>query len=54
MIYETANVDERTADAYERLLSDLSVLEVVPAWFTNRLTATPISALWSGGTPPAR
>lgn len=36
-IYEAANVDKKTADAYDRLLSDLFVLDVVPAWFTNRL-----------------
>lgn len=36
-IYEAANVDRKTADAYERLLSDLFVLDVVPAWFTSRL-----------------
>lgn len=36
-IYEAANVDKKTADAYDRLLSDLFVLDAVPAWFTNRL-----------------
>ena len=36
-IYDAANVDKKTADAYERLLSDLFVLDAVPAWFTNRL-----------------
>lgn len=37
-IYEAANIDKKTADAYDRLLSDLFVLDIVPAWFTNRLT----------------
>lgn len=37
-IYEAAAVDRRTADAYERLLANLFVLEVVPAWLTNRLS----------------
>lgn len=36
-IYGAANIDKKTADAYDRLLSDLFVLDVVPAWFTNRL-----------------
>lgn len=37
-IYEAADVDRRTALAYERLLSSLFVLDAVPAWWTNRLT----------------
>lgn len=37
-IFEAAAVDRRTADAYERLLSNLFVLDVVPAWLTNRLS----------------
>lgn len=36
-IYGAANVDKKTADAYDRLLADLFVLDVVPAWSTNRL-----------------
>jgi predicted AAA+ superfamily ATPase len=36
-IYGAANIDKKTADAYDRLLSDLFVLDIVPAWFTNRL-----------------
>lgn len=36
-IYGAANIDKKTADAYDRLLSDLFVLDVVPAWITNRL-----------------
>ncbi|MGE3619933.1 MAG: ATP-binding protein [Acidimicrobiia bacterium] len=35
--YEAANIDQKTANAYDRLLSDLFVLDVVPAWLTNRL-----------------
>lgn len=37
-IFGTANVDRKTADAYERLLANLFVLDVVPAWLTNRLS----------------
>lgn len=37
-IYEAAHLDRKTADAYERLLSNLFVLDVVPAWLTNRLS----------------
>lgn len=37
-IFEAAAVDRRTAVAYERLLTNLFVLDVVPAWFTNRLS----------------
>ena len=33
-----AAVDRRTANAYERLLSNLFVLDAVPAWLTNRLS----------------
>ena len=36
-IYEAAGIDRRTALAYERLLSDLVVVDHVPAWSTNRL-----------------
>lgn len=36
-IHEAAGIDRKTAGAYERLLSDLFVLDVVPAWLTNRL-----------------
>ena len=36
-LYGAANIDKKTADAYDRLLSDLFVLDVVPAWLTNRL-----------------
>lgn len=37
-IFEAAAVDRRTADAYERLLANLFILDVVPAWLTNRLS----------------
>jgi len=37
-IYQAANVDRRTAAAYDRLLSSLFVLDTVPAWSTNRLS----------------
>jgi hypothetical protein len=37
-LVEAAGVDRRTADAYERLLTNLFVLDVVPAWLTNRLS----------------
>ena len=36
-IYEAAGIDRRTALAYERLLSDLMVVDHLPAWSTNRL-----------------
>lgn len=36
-IYGAASIDKKTAEAYDRLLSDLFVLDIVPAWFTNRL-----------------
>lgn len=36
-IYESAGVDRKTALAYDRLLSNLLVVEEVPAWWTNRL-----------------
>jgi predicted AAA+ superfamily ATPase len=37
-IYEAAGIDRKTALAYERLLTNLFVLDVVPAWLTNRLS----------------
>lgn len=36
-LYQAAGIDARTAASYERLLTDLHVLENVPAWSTNRL-----------------
>jgi len=37
-LYEAAGVDRKTALAYERLLTNLLVLETIPAWTSNRLT----------------
>ncbi len=36
-LYEAAGIDRKTALAYDRLLINLFVLEIVPAWSTNRL-----------------
>jgi predicted AAA+ superfamily ATPase len=36
-LFEAAGLDRKTAQGYERLLSDLFVVEPVPAWRTNRL-----------------
>jgi predicted AAA+ superfamily ATPase len=36
-LYEAADVDKRTADAYDRLLSALYLLDLVPAWTSNRI-----------------
>lgn len=36
-LYDAAEVDRRTATAYERLLQDLYVLDLLPAWHSNRL-----------------
>lgn len=36
-LYDVAAVDRRTATAYERLLQDLYVLDLLPAWHSNRL-----------------
>jgi len=37
-LYEAAGIDRRTAVAYERLLTNLLVLETLPAWSSNRLS----------------
>lgn len=37
-IHEAAGIDRKTAVAYERLLTNLFVLDVVPAWLSNRLS----------------
>jgi predicted AAA+ superfamily ATPase len=37
-LYEAAGIDRKTAVAYERLLANLLVLDVVPAWTSNRLS----------------
>lgn len=36
-LYDAAQIDRKTANAYERLLRNLLVLEAVPAWMSNRL-----------------
>jgi predicted AAA+ superfamily ATPase len=36
-LYDAAGISRRTADAYERLLVNLGVLDRVPAWTSNRL-----------------
>lgn len=36
-LYDAAHINRATAEAYERLLQNLFVVEVVPAWYTNRL-----------------
>lgn len=37
-LYDAAAINRRTAVAYDRLLTNLFVLDVVPAWATNRLS----------------
>ncbi|MQA27203.1 MAG: DUF4143 domain-containing protein [Micromonosporaceae bacterium] len=37
-LYDAAGIDRKTADAYARLLTNLYVLEALPAWATNRLS----------------
>lgn len=37
-VHEAASIDRKTALAYEQLLVNLFVLDVVPAWLTNRLS----------------
>src|SRR3954471_15157016 len=36
-IYDAAGLNKATASAYERLLTQLPVVEQVPAWVSNRL-----------------
>ncbi|MGH3827660.1 MAG: ATP-binding protein, partial [Pseudonocardiaceae bacterium] len=36
-LHEVAEIDRKTAQAYEGLLRDLFVIDTVPAWSTNRL-----------------
>jgi predicted AAA+ superfamily ATPase len=36
-LFQAAGIDRKTALAYDHLLSNLFVLDTVPAWFTNRL-----------------
>lgn len=37
-IYDAAGIDRKTAIAYERLLTNLLVLDTMPAWTSNRLS----------------
>jgi predicted AAA+ superfamily ATPase len=37
-LYEAAGIDRKTAVAYERLLTNLLVLDTLPAWMSNRLS----------------
>jgi uncharacterized protein len=37
-LYDAAGIDHKTATAYERLLADLLVLDILPAWGANRLS----------------
>lgn len=37
-LYQAARIDRKTADSYEALLINLLVLELVPAWLSNRLS----------------
>jgi uncharacterized protein len=37
-LYQAAGVDQRTADAYDRLLEALYLIERVPAWSSNRIS----------------
>ncbi len=37
-LYEAADIDRKTAIAYERLLTNLLVLDTMPAWMSNRLS----------------
>jgi predicted AAA+ superfamily ATPase len=36
-LFETAGINRKTAIAYERLLTNLLVIEAIPAWTSNRL-----------------
>ena len=42
-LYEAAGINSRTADAYERLLANLLVVEATPAWTSNRLKRLSLS-----------
>jgi predicted AAA+ superfamily ATPase len=37
-LYEASGIDKRTADAYDRLLSALFLLDLVPAWASNKIS----------------
>ncbi len=36
-LYQAADINQRTADAYDRILTALYLIDLVPAWSTNRL-----------------
>lgn len=36
-LYRGAGINQRTALAYDRLLANLSLIDAIPAWWTNRL-----------------
>ncbi len=36
-LFQAAGIDKRTADAYDRLLSALYLIDLVPAWASNRV-----------------
>lgn len=37
-LYDAAGIDHKTASAYERLFTNLLVLDILPVWSTNRLS----------------
>ncbi|MGH2904859.1 MAG: DUF4143 domain-containing protein, partial [Solirubrobacteraceae bacterium] len=37
-LYDAAQIDRKTAAAYDRLLENLLVLEILPAWTNNRFS----------------
>jgi uncharacterized protein len=37
-LYDAAHIDHKTASSYERLFTNLLVLDTLPAWSTNRLS----------------
>jgi predicted AAA+ superfamily ATPase len=43
-LYEAAGINRKTAVAYERLLTNLFVVEAVPAWTSNRLKRLSLGA----------
>src|SRR5262249_24875652 len=53
-LYQGASIDQRTAEAYDRLLASLYLLDLLPTWTSNRPscgTATSSVASW---TPSSR
>lgn len=60
-LYDSAKIDRRTAVAYERLLTNLLVLDTLPAWSSNRLSRLVkagkrylVDPSSNGGTAPRR